>query len=208
MLSTPFGHEFLCMILPDLAWADDGTWVLPTDGVEAGPLPASEEAIAEVPRLDLDRDHIPSSVKNPTGCPICLESFGETLPPPMYDRNGNQVDEDGDVLMGGVDDSIDDSTMTTTEGPSPDPERQVALLPCNHLFHDGCVSEWLHTNHTCPLCRYELNAVEPVLDEDSEDGPGLAGLLFEEFADAEDRSVVEMVMQFWNDFGTPAASLA
>jgi hypothetical protein len=29
-------------------------------------------------------------------------------------------------------------------------------LPCGHLFHKKCVTEWLQKKCTCPVCRYEL----------------------------------------------------
>lgn len=29
-------------------------------------------------------------------------------------------------------------------------------IPCGHLFHAGCVKEWLGRSNQCPTCRYEL----------------------------------------------------
>jgi len=33
---------------------------------------------------------------------------------------------------------------------------KVARLPCGHIFHRKCVSEWLEKHCTCPFCRWEL----------------------------------------------------
>ena len=30
---------------------------------------------------------------------------------------------------------------------------KIKLLPCNHYFHDACISKWISTNETCPICR-------------------------------------------------------
>ena len=35
-------------------------------------------------------------------------------------------------------------------------EESVVKLPCLHLFHHACISEWLSRSNTCPTCRYEL----------------------------------------------------
>mmetsp|Transcript_48570 Transcript_48570/g.122235 ORF Transcript_48570/g.122235 Transcript_48570/m.122235 type:complete len:154 (+) Transcript_48570:55-516(+) len=38
-------------------------------------------------------------------------------------------------------------------------------LPCGHFFDDHCIVTWLEDNHTCPMCRYELNTVNDAADE-------------------------------------------
>lgn len=35
---------------------------------------------------------------------------------------------------------------------------ELCTLPCNHHFHDGCISRWLRMNATCPLCKFNIKA--------------------------------------------------
>ena len=37
-----------------------------------------------------------------------------------------------------------------------DEGQDTILLPCGHMFHDGCSTKWLKIHNTCPLCRFEL----------------------------------------------------
>ncbi|POM72958.1 E3 ubiquitin-protein ligase synoviolin [Phytophthora palmivora] len=34
---------------------------------------------------------------------------------------------------------------------------QTLRLPCGHNFHAGCVRVWLNLQHTCPVCRLQLD---------------------------------------------------
>lgn len=35
---------------------------------------------------------------------------------------------------------------------------EVTVLPCNHWFHDTCVTAWLKEHDTCPHCRQGITA--------------------------------------------------
>ncbi|PPD70782.1 hypothetical protein GOBAR_DD32347 [Gossypium barbadense] len=33
---------------------------------------------------------------------------------------------------------------------------EIALMPCQHVYHDACIVKWLKASHLCPLCRYQM----------------------------------------------------
>ncbi|GMJ06418.1 hypothetical protein HRI_004311000 [Hibiscus trionum] len=33
---------------------------------------------------------------------------------------------------------------------------EITSMPCGHVYHHGCIVEWLETSHMCPLCRYQM----------------------------------------------------
>ncbi|XP_047051045.1 E3 ubiquitin-protein ligase RNF181-like [Lolium rigidum] len=35
-------------------------------------------------------------------------------------------------------------------------EDMVSKMPCDHCFHQGCISQWLRVSCVCPLCRHAL----------------------------------------------------
>jgi hypothetical protein len=40
-------------------------------------------------------------------------------------------------------------------------ERRSVLPACGHMFHSACVSTWLRTSRTCPLCRATIHESAP-----------------------------------------------
>lgn len=32
----------------------------------------------------------------------------------------------------------------------------VSAMPCQHIYHNDCIVQWLKTCHLCPLCRYPM----------------------------------------------------
>ena len=43
------------------------------------------------------------------------------------------------------------------------PHDEVSILPCMHYYHLGCITPWLLTKATCPVCKISIR--DPMFDE-------------------------------------------
>ncbi|KAG8056485.1 hypothetical protein GUJ93_ZPchr0002g25757 [Zizania palustris] len=51
------------------------------------------------------------------------------------------------------------------------PGEQVVATPCNHIFHQGCISPWVKGHGNCPMCRFSLCERNAISDNShSDDG--------------------------------------
>ena len=35
-------------------------------------------------------------------------------------------------------------------------DNDINLLSCGHCYHRDCLSQWIHKNNVCPLCRHDI----------------------------------------------------
>lgn len=36
-------------------------------------------------------------------------------------------------------------------------DETITYLPCLHYYHHSCIMKWFKDNHTCPICKFDLN---------------------------------------------------
>lgn len=41
----------------------------------------------------------------------------------------------------------------------------IYTLDCNHSFHKNCITKWLETKLTCPLCRAPIKPLKRYIDD-------------------------------------------
>jgi len=54
-------------------------------------------------------------------------------------------------------------------------EKAIVRTPCQHLFHQACLGEWLKLAKTCPICRCDLDSATEALAVDLKDVKQVSG---------------------------------
>nr|KAF6402327.1 ring finger protein 126 [Rousettus aegyptiacus] len=75
----------------------------------------------------------------------------------------------------------------------------VRQLPCNHLFHDGCIVPWLEQHDSCPVCRKSLTGQNTATNP-----PGLTGVTFSSSSSSSSSSSPSTRPR-WHGGATPGA---
>ncbi|KAF8640752.1 hypothetical protein AX17_000403 [Amanita inopinata Kibby_2008] len=86
-----------------------------------------------------------------------MESSNANRPVPASEEVVNNLQRD--ILLDGSDTLEKDCAVCkeqfslNTDNPD---ELMVVTLPCKHIFHEPCITPWLKSSGTCPVCRYAL----------------------------------------------------
>ena len=48
-------------------------------------------------------------------------------------------------------------------------EEDVYKPSCGHIFHNACMTQWLSTNNTCPVCRHKIGERSEEDEEEEEE---------------------------------------
>ncbi|KAH3662328.1 hypothetical protein OGAPHI_005579 [Ogataea philodendri] len=133
---------------------------------------ASKDAIASLKPIPLSQ--LPESERQ---CPICFDQF-EDLDEQKVPDQPELSDSDLPRMFDGYDNSDPDVPFPTDQTgtnhityhpgeeiehkhAAQDPSSEnahyaVKLNQCGHIFGKSCVTEWLKSNVSCPLCRREI----------------------------------------------------
>ncbi|KAJ5646328.1 ring finger protein [Penicillium lividum] len=49
---------------------------------------------------------------------------------------------------------------------------RATILPCGHMFHDVCITQWVTRNPSCPLCRQNITRNRPMRNGETDGSDG------------------------------------
>lgn len=124
------------------------------------PPPASEEAIAELPRFSrFDKAKVKQARNRE--CSTCMDTFLEDVEESNEEKAEPSLDSNqlSSTIADAAGASADEDPPETIPGEE-DQQDELMMMPCKHLFHLDCLLPWLKTNGTCPVCRVSLEKLK------------------------------------------------
>ncbi|XP_028550361.1 E3 ubiquitin-protein ligase ZNRF4 isoform X1 [Dendrobium catenatum] len=81
----------------------------------------------------------------------------QTYDPPQLKRKAwrRGLFSSSNYVQGSNDEKNEDKKCTICLEPFV-PKEQVLVTPCNHIFHDRCLTPWVKSHGQCPVCRFKL----------------------------------------------------
>ncbi|XP_076952808.1 E3 ubiquitin-protein ligase CIP8-like [Bidens hawaiensis] len=65
-----------------------------------------------------------------------------------------------------VNETVTDICVVCNDGVYNNEEKSIVKrLPCGHLYHGVCITPWLSSRNTCPVCRFEFATDDPEYEE-------------------------------------------
>lgn len=91
---------------------------------------------------------------HPVACPICMDDFGPSARPAPSGAASGGLTNDGEAAAGG-----ELPAGTASQPREGGAELEIVLTPCLHVFHVGCLTNWLarpSAARACPTCRWDI----------------------------------------------------
>lgn len=108
-------------------------------------IPASQVNLPEFQNMDELLNRLFQQAQ-PRGPPPASKSFIDNLSEFEYNENENNLSNNCVICQ---------EQYSNGE--------KVTKLPCEHIYHKECISNWLKLHNTCPTCRREFETENPEL---------------------------------------------
>ena len=89
---------------------------------------------------------------------------GVKIPSPLTEAARTFLDQLPDMSLNDLQSEARCDICFETFGRTEDPESPTRL-PCGHVLGKSCISQWVETSNSCPLCRHVLFAQESLLPD-------------------------------------------
>ena len=94
------------------------------------------------------------TVQSPS-CLICMEEFPTDSVKNSLSTDATSSSSSSSARLASKP-SAPATAATPATSSTPATTDTIRAMPCHHLFHEGCLFQWLSQSNNCPTCRYEI----------------------------------------------------